>query len=281
MREWAKFVNRLASQLKQSLPAKAPRRRIAFTLVELLVVIGIIAVLISLLIPALGRVRAQSQTVACGSNLRQLGLAFSMYCHDNKGRLPSYADGTLNLGWYNFVGPYLGRRDKDRSMCSFGYNGINPGIGPRFMACPSREPDARFDQTYGVVVYNIFSYYLPNDPNWTPDLQGSAKLSQIPARVYIAADGRDLRGFSQCVILNPLGSGSWNLTVDTDKDTVLDSASGEIFGGVGPYNGWYPLHNKGANCLYADGSVRWIRRSSWAKNEDGMWGKGLPYDVYK
>jgi prepilin-type N-terminal cleavage/methylation domain-containing protein/prepilin-type processing-associated H-X9-DG protein len=70
-------------------PRKA--RRAAFTLVELLVVIGIIALLISILLPSLSRAREQGNAVKCLSNLRQLGMAFVMYTNANKGALPADA----------------------------------------------------------------------------------------------------------------------------------------------------------------------------------------------
>ncbi len=66
------------------------RRKSGFTLVELLVVIGIISVLIAILLPALSRARAQAKTVACLSNLRQLYYAFALYVNDNKGKTPWY-----------------------------------------------------------------------------------------------------------------------------------------------------------------------------------------------
>lgn len=63
----------------------------AFSLVELLVVIGIIAVLLAILLPVLSRVRKQARTTACLSNLRQLGQVFTMYVNQNKNKSVAFS----------------------------------------------------------------------------------------------------------------------------------------------------------------------------------------------
>src|SRR3954452_12498398 len=84
----------MESVMLLSLNDSTPRSRQGFTLVELLVVIGIIAVLIGILLPALGRARKQAQAVACMANLRSIGQAIGIYAVNNKQSLPyGYWDG--------------------------------------------------------------------------------------------------------------------------------------------------------------------------------------------
>jgi prepilin-type N-terminal cleavage/methylation domain-containing protein/prepilin-type processing-associated H-X9-DG protein len=69
----------------------------AFTLVELLVVIGIIAVLISILLPALSKARQSAQEVKCMSNIREMCMGMTMYCDGHKGTMPAKGgDGTVS-----------------------------------------------------------------------------------------------------------------------------------------------------------------------------------------
>jgi len=79
-------------------------QRMGFTLLELLVTIAIIAVLISLLLPALSAAKARSWQTQCLSNNRQIILAWTMYTHDNDGSIPPNVNGLWGKGvWTNWV----------------------------------------------------------------------------------------------------------------------------------------------------------------------------------
>ena len=88
-------------------------RTLGFTLIELLVVISIIALLIGILLPALGAARQQARNIQCGSNLRQIGVAMQAYATDNKDHLPYAAlhdPRTMTGGdiqrWYHILFEY-------------------------------------------------------------------------------------------------------------------------------------------------------------------------------
>ena len=78
------------------------RKRNAFTLIELLVVISIIALLIAILLPALGAARRTARNIGCKSNMRQLAIAFHAFAADHKDRLPATGK---DFGFVNMLGP--------------------------------------------------------------------------------------------------------------------------------------------------------------------------------
>ena len=126
MHQSLKIHRRLRAFTLVELPAVSKGKRTAFTLVELLVVIGIIAVLISVLLPTLGEARKQAAKTKCAAALGQIGYAFQMYAIDNQGWYPpsqlepsstsgivynvngtDYPNSNVGAYWYNFLEKYV------------------------------------------------------------------------------------------------------------------------------------------------------------------------------
>jgi prepilin-type N-terminal cleavage/methylation domain-containing protein/prepilin-type processing-associated H-X9-DG protein len=123
--------------MNPSHPHRLSRRR-GFTLVELLVVIGIIAVLIGILLPALQKARVAARAAQCLSGLRQLGQAHIMYANDYKGVVvyPSETDANFSpttVYWFQKLSVYLNKKNVRGSVVELG------SIDKVLRACPEFE----------------------------------------------------------------------------------------------------------------------------------------------
>ena len=171
-------------------------RRRGFTLVELLVVIGIIALLISILLPALNKARAQANDVKCASNIRQLAIALVNYAAENKGKYPPNVNaGGLGGGqpiaaqeWYHVdrIGRYLPKTSATASG----------NISGPIWICPTTR-DQRVIRTYAMNLWASSAVdkgvdeasfrtnkigVTPRGDRWGPSTKGTAQLILLGER---------------------------------------------------------------------------------------------------